>query len=85
MLADDLETMAVGYKHASKMRRDGTMVAGHCGAMVSKVSTGPGKSHSFASSKVARRILRKQLASAGRGILMHLRGLGGPRQHLQQA
>ena len=85
LLADDLETMAVGYKHHSKMRRASTMVAEHLRAMGSQVSTGPGKSHSFAFSKAGRRVLRKQQAISGRSTLVHWRDLWGSRQRLQEA
>ena len=60
LLADDLETMAIGFRHAVKMRRAAQLVVEHLKAMGSRVSTGPGKSHTFASSKAGRRALRRQ-------------------------
>ena len=76
LLADDLETMAAGYKHSTRMRHASSLVAEHLQAMGSRVSTGPGKSHSFASTKAGRRALRKQLAPSGRCTLTHWRDLG---------
>ena len=76
LLADDLETMAFCFKHDSRMRRAGSLVEAHLQAMGSRISTGQGKSHSFASSKVGRRTLRKRLLSTGREVLLHWRDLG---------
>ena len=76
LLADDLETMAIGLRHDSRMRRASSLVGAYLQAMGSRISTGQGKSHSFASSKAGRRTLRRRLLSTGREVLVHWRDFG---------
>ena len=58
------------------MRRANSMVVAYLQAMGSRISTGTGKSHSFASSKAGRRTLKTRLLSTGREVLVHWRDLG---------
>ncbi|MFM7986721.1 MAG: hypothetical protein ACKPKO_46140, partial [Candidatus Fonsibacter sp.] len=71
LLADGLEILSVGFRHASRLLRAADQVAAHSRAMGSNVSTGPGKSHSFASSKAGRRAFRQWAVEFGRDVLGH--------------
>ena len=78
-LADDLEVLAVGRAHASRLAEAQRAIGHHLRAMGSKVATGPGKSVAFASSKAGRRRLRRAAKSPGeeaREVVTHWRDLG---------
>ena len=76
LLADDLETMAFGPRHAATMRKVRTEIDSHLATMGTRASTGKGKSHVFASAKAGRRRLRKDMEESGRAVLSHWRDLG---------
>ena len=76
LLADDLETMAIGPRHPAVMRQARREVDHHLSVMGTKASTGKGKSHVFALAKTGRRRLKKKMAETGRAVLFHWRNLG---------
>eukprot|EP00974_Lingulodinium_polyedra_P064308 6211057-Lingulodinium_polyedra.AAC.1 len=79
LLADDLEVLAIGARHAQRRRRAQDLVDRHLLAMGSKVSKGAGKSLMYASSKAGRRQLRREARELGhepREICPRWRGLG---------
>ena len=79
LLADDLEVLAVGRAHATKLAKAQEAIGRHLQAMGSKVATGPGKSVAYASSRAGRRKLRKVAFTQGqeaRGVVTHWRDLG---------
>ena len=79
LLADDLEVLAIGARHAQRRRRAQDLVDRHLLAMGSRVSKGAGKSLMYASSKAGRRQLRREAAELGheaREIRPHWRDLG---------
>jgi hypothetical protein len=78
LLADDLEVLAVGRAHATKLAKAQEAIGRHLQAMGSKVATGPGKSVAYASSRAGRRRLRKCASTQGhvaRGVVTHWRDL----------
>ena len=79
LLADDLEVLAVGRAHASRLAEAQKAIGLHLRAMGSKVATGPGKSVAYASSKAGRRRLRraaKNQREDARGVVTRWRDLG---------
>ena len=66
LLADDLEVLAVGRAHATKLAKAQEAIGRHLQSMGSKVATGPGKSVAYASSKAGRRRLRKVAFTQGK-------------------
>ena len=59
LAADDLEVLAIGRAHATKLVQAQEAIGRHLQAMGSRVATGSGKSVAYASSRAGRKRLRR--------------------------
>jgi hypothetical protein len=65
LLAGDLEVLAIGRAHATKLVEAQEAIGRHLQAMGSRVATGPGKSVAYASSRAGCRRLNRVVFAQG--------------------